>query len=188
VIAIAAVLAVVLFGAGAGTAIALSGGQPGSGAASSNAGSVGALRLPGKFLGLDRNTDARVSSSGFPAALVAHYVSGVYGADLPHTPTVAVVGGRLTRAGQSEAHIAPAVMALDAVQFRGSTDAQNFPAGHADAGIACTNFSEPTLGMAIACFSVDQTTLLHAIYIGGAASSLQDAAAKTIQIRQELER
>ncbi len=94
----------------------------------------------------------------------------------------------MTRAGQSEAHIAPADMALNAVQFRGSTDAQKFPAGHQGAGIARAYYSESTLGTAIVCYSVDQTTLFHAIYAGGAASSLRDAAAKAIQIRQERER
>jgi hypothetical protein len=170
-----------------GNGIAISGSRTGSGAATSNAGAGGALRFPGKLFGLDRNTYACTGGGGFPAALVAHQVSGLYGAGLPHTPFVAIVGGRLTRAGQSEARVAPAV-ALNWIQFRGSVDAEGFPADHAGAGIACAYFSDTTFGTQIACYSIDQTTVFQVSYGGGAASTLRDAAAKTIQIRQELER
>lgn len=185
-ITIAAVLGVVLVGAGVGTGIAISGSHTGS-AATNNAGAGGALRFPDKLLGLDRNTYTRTGGGSFPAALVAHQVSGLYGAGLPRTPFVAIGGGRLTRAGQSETHFAPAV-ALNWAQFPGSTDAQEFPAGRAGAGIACAYFSDKTFGTQIACYSIDQTTVFQVSYGGGVASSLRDAAAKTIQIRQALER
>src|SRR5215471_481807 len=139
VIAMAGVLGLVLFGSGVGTGIAIGGSRTGSAAASSNAGSDGAFRLPAKLLGLDRNTYVRSDSSRWPTALIAHTVSGTYGAALPHTHTITVAGGRLTPAAQSEARIAPADMALSELRFRGSTDAQKFPAGATGAGIACSS-------------------------------------------------
>lgn len=188
VIAIATVLGLVLFGSGVGTGIAIGGSRTGAAGASSDASSGGAFRLPAKLLGLDRNTYVRSDTSRWPKSLIAHTVSGTFGAALPHTHTINIAGGRLTPAAQSEARIAPADMALSQLQFRGSTDAQKFPAGAAGAGVACANWSEPSYGMVIVCFSVDQTTLFEAIYIGGAASSLSVAAAKTVQIWQDLER
>jgi hypothetical protein len=187
VIAIATIVGLALFGSGVGTGIAISGSRTGATQAS-NAGSGNAFRLPAKLLGLDRNTYVRSDNSGWPKSLIARTVSGTYGAALPHTHTINIVGGRLTPAAQSEARIAPADMALSELQFRGSTDAQKFPAGATGAGVACANWTEPSYGMVIVCFSIDRTTVFEAIYIGGAASSLPDAAAKTVQIRQDLER
>jgi hypothetical protein len=188
VIAIAAVLGLVLFGGGVGTGLAIGGSRTGSAAATSNADSAGAFRLPARLLGLDRNTYVRSDSSRWPATLIAHTVSGTYGPALPRTRTISVAGGTLTRAAQNEARIAPADMALADLQFRGSTDAQIFPAGATGAGVACAYWTEPSYGPVIVCFSVDQTTLFEAIYIGGVASSLRDAAGQTIQIRSVLER
>jgi hypothetical protein len=188
VIASAVVLGLALLGGGVGIGVAISGGtsNTGSGADSSQRSSAAVVHLPDELLGLDRNTFAVFGMPGNLSNTAAHPESGTYGAAFRHTPTILVQTGGLTKTAKTEARIDPTGMALYVLDMPG---ARSFHGRQKGVGLACVEYVDPHgYGTGFQCYSVDQRAVVYTVYLGGSASSLTDAAAKTTQIRLAVER
>jgi len=180
VIVIAAVAtAVVLIAGGTGLGIALSSGSNGP-------------AFPSTLLGLARDTspDAQqaagqiTSELGVLQGLIVHPGAAVYGTG-PDQGMV-IVTAPWSDAAKADGLISNVgAGAIDGLKSQGVTDTTSFPAGPRGGSLAC---GHKTIGgqPIVACAWADGEMFGGAFYFG-VASSLSDAAAKTIQVRSAVE-
>jgi hypothetical protein len=151
-------------------------------------GATGSVRLPGTLLGVRENTSpaARafdrtlVTSVGAPGK-VLHLVAGYYGVQ-PGAGLAGfgVVSGGLC--GTCAPRSAAGTLRFYRTRFPG---ARLFPPGPNGGTLVCAPV--PAQGAPSACWWFDEKTSGLVIYLGGSASGLADAAAKTSQIRAAVE-
>ena len=176
VIVIAAA-AVVLIGGGIGLGVALSSGSGPS--------------FPSTLLGLARDTspDAQqlagqvTSSVGLFQGIIVHPGTAVYD---NANQGVVILTGQWSDAAKAAGLISNTpTQAIDGLKSQGVTDATLFPAGPLGGSLAC---GDKTLGgqPIIICLWTDGKIFGVTFYVGS-ASSLSDAAAKTIQVRSAVE-
>jgi hypothetical protein len=177
VIVIAAA-AVVLIAGGIGLGVALSSGSTGP-------------PYPRMLLGLARNTGpsaqqaaGRVASQARAAGIIVHPAVAVYGTAPLHGMLI-VIG--LWSDAAKAAGLIPntAARIVDGLKASGATDAASFSPGPQGAFLACghrTISGFPT----VMCEWADRKEVVDTTYFGS-ASSLSDAAAKTIQVRSAIE-
>lgn len=149
----------------------------------------GSLVLPGRLLGLPKVTGAgagqlaarlRTQERAGASGKLTGVVAAVYGS--PAGAWLAISGGGIC--GTCSAKSAAAVRSNLAAA--GYADATSFPAGPKGGALACG--SQASQGSTvIRCTWVDGGTAGDMLFSGGAASGLDDAAAKTNQARTATE-
>jgi hypothetical protein len=150
----------------------------------------GSITLPGTLLNLPRATSA--GANHLAAVLrkaevtnshgrLSHVMAGVYGS--PVGAWFAVAGG-----GICGTCFAKSPSALESgLTSAGYTNVRSFPSGPKGGSLACGLKAANTTTL-LHCAWVDKSTAGDALYAGGAASDLVDAAAKTNQVRAAIER
>jgi hypothetical protein len=164
-------------------------------APSSAALTVSNLRhLPSQLLGLSENTspNGRAFTQGVASSLSSNgataFTSGtqtaLYGSN---GPTFLVWASSWTSAGASNTVAMGYAQAAKLMSSSVSKDAQSFPAGPHGGGLFCGHVNLRGGGTAIECWWVDQRTTGIVVNYAGFASSPDDAASKTTQIRAVIE-
>jgi hypothetical protein len=176
VIVIAAA-AVVLIAGGIGLGVALSSGS--------------SPRFPRTLLGLTRNTGSfaqqatgRAAGAAGAAGIIVHPAAALYGTGALHG--MLIVTGHWSAAAKAAGLISdtPARI-IDGLKALGVTDATLFPAGPRGGVLACGHRAIGALST-VNCEWADGKNIGDVLYLGS-ASSLGDAAAKTIQVRSAVE-
>ncbi len=152
--------------------------------ASSSATAAGAVSLPDQLLGQDKDTSAdaaqvvsmldREYASSLTAALSGPLKTAVYGDEQN--------GFFIVLAAKSQRQIASPDNTVDVMKndwvSSGVTDARVFPAGPNGAAVACRPAQQD-----IVCMWADHVGIGLTLFSQGFASSLNDGASKTAQIR-----
>lgn len=159
---------------------------------SAAAAATGAVQLPNQLLGLNKNTSAEAKQSvsyldrNYIAPLTAVLVgekAAIYGGGQNGaTPFFFVVAGELPRQIASLDNVAQELQ--KSWSAKGITGVKMFPAGPSGAPVVCGQ----TQNKDIICSWVDHVSLGYVLYPPGFASSLNDAASKTSQIRSGIVR
>ena len=159
---------------------------------SAAAAATGAVQLPSQLLGLNKNTSAEAKQSvsyldrnyiaPLTAVLVAEKAAIYGGGQNGATPFFFVVAGELPKQIASPDKVAHELQ--KSWSAKGITGVKVFPAGPSAAPVVCGQ----TQNKDNICSWVDHVNLGYVLYPPGFASSLNDAASKTSQVRSGIVR
>lgn len=163
--------------------------QPHTGPASA----VSTIRLPHRLLGLSRSTAAasrhitgemirRLTASGSPFVRPQAAVYGSFSG-----PAIVMFAADWSSASKPAPGQSLVPFAKGFAKTLGSTGARSFPAGPKGGVLEC-GYSAIKGETTIGCGWADDIAGSAVGYLNGAASSLNDAASKTIQVRSAIER
>jgi len=153
--------------------------------------SRGGQSFPSTLLGLARDDSADAqqvtgqitAKLGVLQGLIVHPGAAIYGSP---NDGVLILTGQWSNAAKADGFISNrSVSAIDGLRSVGVTDAALYPVGSRGGSLACGN---KTVGgqSGVVCAWADAKMFAVTIYFGS-ASSLSDAAAKTIRVRSAVE-